>query len=107
MGFLKKISDMFSGGRSSVLWVYVRCDACGEVVASRINLMNDLTVTYEGGDRAYYLRKELIGSTRGCYRPIEVELEFDAGRRVTSREARGGTFVTQEEYLAQKAQEEE
>jgi len=107
MGLWKKVSNLFSGARSNVLWVYVRCDACGEVIASRINLMNDLTVTYEGGDRAYYLRKELIGSSRGCYRPIEVELEFDAGRRVTSREVRGGTFVTREEYLAQKAQQEE
>ncbi|MGQ9585314.1 MAG: hypothetical protein ACUVXG_07930 [Anaerolineae bacterium] len=108
MGFWEKLSRLFSGrgAVSPILWVYVRCDVCGEVIATRINLFNDLSATYEGGDRAYYLRKEVIGSRRGCYRPVEIELSFDSNRRVTSREARGGTFATQEDYLAQGSQEE-
>lgn len=107
MSLLKKLSSLFAGGgESGVLWLYVRCDACGEVISSRINLANDPSPTYEGGDRAFYLRKELIGSRKGCYRPIEVELTFDAARRVTSKVARGGTFVSREEFLAQEAQEE-
>jgi len=32
MGLWKKVSNLFSGARSNVLWVYVRCDACGEVI---------------------------------------------------------------------------
>ena len=107
MGLLKKLSGLFSsGGEANVLWLYVRCEACGEVIASRINLANDPTPTYEGGDRAFYLHKTLIGSRRGCYRPIEVDLTFDANRRLTSREVRGGTFVTREEFLAQDSERE-
>lgn len=103
MGLLKRLSSLFaSGGEAGVLWIYVRCNACGEVIASRINLANDPSPTYEGGDRAFYLHKTLIGSRRGCYRPIEVELTFDANRRLTSQEVRGGTFVTREEFLAQE-----
>lgn len=108
MGLFKKLSELFAGsGEANVLWLYVRCDTCGEVITSRINLANDPSPTYEGGDRAFYLRKTLIGTRRGCYRPIEVELTFDANRRPTSREVRGGTFVTREEFLAQESQQEE
>jgi hypothetical protein len=108
VGLLKKLSGLLSsgGGEANVLWLYVRCEACGEVIASRINLANDPTPTYEGGDRAFYLHKTLIGSRRGCYRPIEVDLTFDANRRLTSREVRGGTFVTREEFLAQDSERE-
>lgn len=107
MGLWKKLSSLFAGGgEADVLWLYVRCDACGEVIASRINLANDPSPTYEGGDRAFYLHKTLIGSRRQCYRPIEVELTFDANRRLTSQEVRGGTFVTREEFLAQESQQE-
>lgn len=107
MGLWKKLSSLFAGGgEADVLWLYVRCDACGEVIASRINLANDPSPTYEGGDRAFYLHKTLIGSRRQCYRPIEVELTFDANRRLTSQEVQGGTFVTREEFLAQESQQE-
>lgn len=107
MGLWKKFSSLFAGGgEADVLWLYVRCDVCGEVIASRINLANDPSPTYEGGDRAFYLHKTLIGSRRQCYRPIEVELTFDANRRLTSQEVQGGTFVTREEFLAQDSQQE-
>ena len=104
MGLLNKLTSFLSGSGEdrNTLWIYVQCEACGEVIASRINLLNDLSVTYSGGGKAFQWRKQLIGSKRHCYKPIAVELEFDDRRMLTWREIDGGEFVTREEYLVQE-----
>ncbi|NLE76047.1 MAG: hypothetical protein GX605_04765, partial [Chloroflexi bacterium] len=101
MNLLRKLTNLFSGGGGgSVMWLYARCDACGEVVASRINLFNDLSATYgDEGEGAFVWRKQLVGQRRMCYRPMDVELRFDAQRRELSRQIRGGTFVNERDYL--------
>jgi hypothetical protein len=102
MGFLRKIASALSPkgtAEGDALWVYVRCDKCGEKIKTRIDLSHDLTPNYsdEGGIANYFLRKVLVGS-KGCFEPIEVELTFDAQRRVTAREIAGGEFISREEY---------
>ncbi len=102
MSFLKKIASVLSSKgaeEGEALWVYVRCDKCGETIKTRIDLRHDLTPNYnaEGRVTDYFSRKVLIGS-RGCFEPIEVKLTFDAQRRVTSREITGGQFISKEEY---------
>lgn len=101
MGFLQKIASVLSpkGEEKDALWVYVRCHRCGEKIKTRIDLSHDLTPNYsdEGGIANYFLRKVLVGS-KGCFEPIEVELTFDAQRRVSSRAITGGQFISKEEY---------
>ena len=102
MSFLKKIASALSpkdAEEGKALWVYVRCDKCGEAIKTRIDLSHDLTPNYsdEGRVTDYVLRKVLIGSQR-CFEPIEVTLTFDAQRRVSSREIVGGQFIGREEY---------
>ncbi len=102
MGFLKRMASLLPTGEAEadVLWVYVRCDRCGEKIKSRIDLRHDLTPRYAEG--TYFLRKVLIGSGR-CFQPIEVRMTFDAHRHVISREITGGQFITREEYEANQA----
>jgi hypothetical protein len=102
MSFLKKIASALSPrgtDEGDVLWVYVRCDKCGETIRTCIDLRHDLTPNYsdEGRVTDYGLRKVLIGSQR-CFEPIEVKLTFDPQRRVVSREIDGGQFIGREEY---------
>jgi hypothetical protein len=102
MSFLKKIASALSpkgAEEGDVLWVYVRCDKCGEAIRTRIDLRHDLTPNYstEGRVTDYVLRKVLIGSQR-CFKPIEVILTFDSQRREISREITGGQFISREEY---------
>jgi hypothetical protein len=102
MSFLKKIASALSPrgtDEGDVLWVYVRCDKCGETIRTRVDLRHDLTPNYseEGRVTDYVLRKVLIGSQR-CFEPIEVKLTFDTQRRVVSREINGGQFIGREEY---------
>jgi hypothetical protein len=102
MSFFKKMASALSpkgAEEGEVLWVYVRCDKCGEVIKTRIDLSHDLTPNYsdEGPITDYFSRKVLIGS-RGCFEPIEVKLTFDPQRRLISREITGGQFTSKEEY---------
>ena len=98
MSLLKKISGLFIGSnqenKSASLEIVVQCSRCGENIRSRIDLTNDLSAEYgEDDQEAYFLcRKVLIGK-QGCYAPIEIILNFDAGRNVTDRQITGGKFV--------------
>ena len=101
MSFLKKLGALFSPstGDNRSLWLYVKCDKCGEILKSRIDLYNDLSIQYEesGGGSSYYCRKVFVGGKR-CYQPIEVELTFDKNRRLMNEEIKGGEFVSEETF---------
>jgi hypothetical protein len=102
MSFLKKIASALSpkgAEEGEALWVYVRCDKCGETIKTRIDLSHDLTPNYstEGRVTDYVVRKVLIGSQR-CFERIEVKLTFDPQRRLTSREITGGQFIRKEKF---------
>jgi hypothetical protein len=72
-------------------WFYVRCAACGEVIRGRIDLYNELSQRDDAA--GYIVRKTVIGSQR-CYRAVEATFYFDANRRLTEQEIRGGEFVS-------------
>ncbi len=106
MSFLKKITELFasSGERDeSIYWLHVKCNRCGEQIRTRINLHNDLSVSYGEGDAdtTFYCRKVLMGEER-CFQRIEVELSFDHHRKVINRQISGGEFITEEEYASLK-----
>jgi len=89
--FLKRL---FGGGGGSArshdggIYVRVKCDACGEIVQTRINPSSELSQSDDGG--GYYVRKVLVGQQ--CFRPIEVQLRYsDLRGTEISREIRGGT----------------
>ena len=107
MSFLKKIASfLFEGGEreedGDVHWEYVRCSRCGEKIPVRVDLRNELTPQYEGGEGAYYVRKGVVGGGKSrCFQMIEVELFFDLHRRLVSRYISSGEFITKEEFYAQ------
>lgn len=108
MSFLKRLGNSLAGRKpadSHALWVHVRCKRCGEVIATRVSLSSDLSIQYDasGQPGGYHVRKVLVGGTRRCYQPVEVDLTFDAGRRLLNREITGGQFITAEEYAAESA----
>jgi hypothetical protein len=77
---------------------YIRCDRCGEVLLTEINLQHDLSVTYgntPAQDR-YFTNKIVIGSNL-CFQRIEVEVQFDAKKQIIAEEIRGGTRIDKAE----------
>lgn len=101
MSFLKKLGALFTSptGDSRSLWLYVKCDQCGEILRGRVDLHNDLSIQYEesGGEKSYFCRKVFIGSKR-CYRPIEVKLTFDKNRRLVNEEIKGGQIASEGDF---------
>ena len=109
MGFLKRLASLFSGGGGGggddhSRRVYVRCNTCGEPIAMRIDLRNDLSPEWNSSSAAgsdqpdsYTCRKEVLGRGR-CYQKVEVELHFNRQRQLESQSARGGVLLEQEEY---------
>jgi hypothetical protein len=92
MNFLKKIFPVPTGPASNFYSFAVKCGRCGEVIESRVNLNNDLSVEYEGGRDVYFVRKFLMGNGL-CFQQIEVELKFDASRKLLEKHVNGGKFV--------------
>jgi hypothetical protein len=91
MGFLK---NLFGGGSAKPEKRYyvfhVKCNRCGEIIAGRVDLDNDLSLSDEGD--SYLVRKGLIGANR-CFQQIEVEMQFTSDRKLIEQQAQGGTFV--------------
>lgn len=95
MKLIKKLVNLFDGSsKNSAYWITVQCGRCGEVIQTRIDLNNDLSVEYGEGekDSTYFCRKVLIGK-KGCYLPVEVELKFDSRRNLVEKQIKGGKFV--------------
>jgi hypothetical protein len=102
LNLLKRLTDALTSSSirpSDAYWLHVRCDQCGEALRSRVDLQHDLSARFdqEGGPTTYFCRKTLIGGS-GCYRRIEVELNFDSRRKLIDREVTGGKFITAEEW---------
>jgi len=89
MDFLKKLFGGVPASPTDVLVFHVRCDRCGEVIESRINLNNDLSMDDEGG---YILRKVLMGSGR-CFERVEVVLKFNSARQLQEKQIACGVFL--------------
>jgi hypothetical protein len=98
MNFLR---SLFGGPRGSAadrsgLYVYVRPTGCDEVIRVRINLLNDLSESDEGG--SYFVHKLARGVK--CRQNIEIDLAFDGQRRIREQHITGGEFVDAAAYEA-------
>ena len=101
MSFLKRLSNLFTSpgkpGSDMSYWISVQCRRCGEVIRTRVDLRNDLSINYgeSEADTTYFCRKIIIGD-QGCFQQIEVELTFDKQHQVIDRQIKGGKFVEDE-----------
>ncbi len=103
MSLLEKLASLFTpeGTRETYAhWLYVQCERCGEKIRTRLDLRNDLSSHYSETDQdtTYFCRKTLMGNGR-CFQQIEVELTFDAHRRLVDQQIQGGKLINEEEYF--------
>ncbi len=91
MSFLKKLFSSSPNAPQSHFYSFtVKCNRCGEIIEGRINLSNDLSLDDDGS--SYFIRKTLMGNGK-CFQRVEVEMKFDASKRLIEKQAQGGTFV--------------
>ena len=83
----------------SALWIYVRCQRCGEAIGIRADHRYDLvSAMLDPGEEgpAYTLHKDIVGNA--CFQRITVDLAFDRRQTIVARQITGGTFISAEEY---------
>ncbi len=98
MSLFDKLKKALSapGGDSRNYWITVRCNRCGEVITTRVDMMNDLSKDFATGQ--YYTHKVIIGSGEArCFQKIDVSLTFDKKKRLIDRSISGGAFLEPEE----------
>ena len=94
MGILKRL---FGGGEPrdpGAMWLYIRCDYCGQKMKIRVDRRFDLRRDWETG--GYKLDKEIMDGT--CFSLMMARVRFDAGQKIISKELESGTFLTREEF---------
>ncbi len=98
MSLFDKVRAALSGGGSSAIpasQLYeftVQCRRCGDLLTAHVSLQNDLSQDYERN--VWFVRKLISGSgANRCFQQIEVQLTFDANKKLIEREITGGTFV--------------
>ena len=92
MSFLKNIFNSTPAKPEKRYFTFnVKCNRCGEIIAGRVDLDNDLSLNDEGD--GYHVRKGLMGNgnTR-CFQQINVELKFDSSRQLLEQQVIGGQF---------------
>ena len=99
MDFLRRLFG--SGGASSEadtgLFLYVKCNRCGEPLRVRVDTRNELYPEYGDMETSgYVLRKEMMDSK--CFRLMYATIRFDARRHEISREIEGGIFIDRDEF---------
>jgi hypothetical protein len=94
---LKKLAEKLFGkgappSAGSGFFLDVRCSQCGEHFHLFVNTSTDLMQDFhEDGSVTYVLRKEIIGG--GCKNLIQVQMDFDGGKRLLSRKIENGEFI--------------
>ncbi len=94
MGFLRRL---FGGGEPrdpDAIWLYVRCDYCGQKMKIRVDRRLDLRPDFEQG--GYRLYKSIMDGT--CFSRMMARVHFDSGQRIVSQELEGGTFLSRKEF---------
>lgn len=103
MGFLRNLFGKPKKNRTDRgFFLYVVCDQCGDRLRLRIDPQYELNRRDEGG---YLWRKTLVDNR--CFRPMRTEVIFDEQLDVVTAEIDGGRYITQAEYEAAIAKEQE
>lgn len=87
MSILDKLRSFLSvdNGKRQDINLVIQCEHCGELIETRLNLNNDLSLEDEEGITGYICRKGMMGSgVNRCYQKFELTLRFDPKRNFRS-----------------------
>ncbi len=91
MDFFKKLFSAAPPAPRSNFYIFnVKCDRCGETIEGRVNIGNELSL--DDGGTNYFVRKVLMGNGH-CFQQVEIELHFNASRKLLDKQVHGGTFL--------------
>ena len=84
------------------VWVYLKCDKCGEKLSLRLRKSSEIQRDEAGGNGyQMFVNKTVVGSK--CFNRMQLRLEFDSVYRVVNKQLENGTFITKDEYEGAKS----
>ncbi len=108
MGLLDGLRSFFSdvsSGEVYVIYIYVRCQRCGEVIRLRMDRRFDLEQEFgETLVTGFVANKDILG--RKCPNLIRVHIEYDSSYRPRTKDIEGGQFISRQEYEAGAAEQQ-
>ncbi len=99
MGFLKRLfggsgsGDSDNGGGDGI-FLYVKCENCGDKVRLFVHKSHELNPSNGG----YIWHKTIVDSR--CFRPIRTVVTFDRQFKVINSEIDGGHYISNVEYAS-------
>ncbi|MGA9531671.1 MAG: hypothetical protein WBR18_03045 [Anaerolineales bacterium] len=86
------------GGREAE-FVHIRCDRCGELLQTRIDLTHDLSADYNSNGylKGYFTHKTVIGDGP-CFQHLDVHIRYDTRRRRKEITVSGGQALSADEF---------
>lgn len=79
------------------IWVYLKCNRCGEKVALRLRKTSEIQREY-GDEAGYDMFINKVAICNKCFQRMNLRLEFDRAYRVINKQLEHGGFITPEEY---------
>ena len=99
MSFLARLFGRSApSGAAGVLWLFVRCERCGEKIRVRLNRNTDALAEYDESGRTthYRLRKEILGNR--CPNLMAVDMRLDGSGRVLDQQAERCVVIGEQEF---------
>jgi len=108
MHWFQRLMSWFRARQAAdtALWLYVRCNRCGEALQVRVDRRYDLANEWRDPGEpgaAYRMHKDIVGER--CFQRISVDVGFDASFTIVEQRIRGGAFLTEEAYRSTTANE--
>ncbi|ACL69819.1 hypothetical protein [Halothermothrix orenii] len=98
MGFFNFINNLFKPKKDyNLVTVYLKDNKCGNKMKLVLRKSYDIHRVYDKKrEEEFKLTKVVICDK--CYHKIKVELGFDKSYNIITKDIKGGTLITEEEY---------
>lgn len=102
MGLINFIKRFFQTPQdSNLISIYLRDKKCNEKIKVLVRKSYDIQPLYEEEEEAAYRLSKVVICNK-CYNKIYLTMDFDRNFNLIKEEARGGEFITEEEYNNEK-----
>ncbi|NLV92864.1 MAG: hypothetical protein GX030_10815 [Firmicutes bacterium] len=112
MNFLKRLLGLGGKPRADstgvvvepdAVWVYVKCDRCGEPIEVRLSRTSVFQQAEPGEAYEWFVNKTVVGNSSRCFNRMDLRIELDRRYRPVHQSVVGGTFISKAEYEGKAA----
>lgn len=104
MGISEFLKSLFSPSKADNyvvhdgrgLYVFIRCDKCGEKIQLRLRKTDEIQRNQNPKEFQFFVQKMVMGTE--CFNRMETRIEFDKNYNVVNSQISNGKLITKDEY---------